>query len=162
VNSESASLAPAHGFQTLAPLAALLTTAAILWVLLLIASPLAASRGHARYLTAAVYQAGSLVCHQRPERSFHLDGVQLPVCARCFGLYASGALGVLIALLGGWRWSTRAARIALASAAVPIAASVGLEWIGAIATTNVFRMFTALPLGSIGGLVMIGVLRADR
>ena len=42
---------------------------------------------------AVMYAAGSFICHQIPERSFHLDGIQLPVCARCFGLYGGGALG---------------------------------------------------------------------
>ena len=42
--------------------------------------------------------AAGRVCHQRPERSFHVAGVQLPVCARCTGLYVSGAAGALAAL----------------------------------------------------------------
>ena len=73
-------------------LAAGLTCAAVTWLTLLVAAPVAMSRGRLPGLTLAVYQAGSLVCHQRPERSFHLAGVQLPVCARCFGLYLSGAV----------------------------------------------------------------------
>ena len=40
------------------------------------------------------YAAGSIVCHQIPERSFHIAGVQLPVCARCTGLYAGALAGV--------------------------------------------------------------------
>ena len=35
----------------------------------------------------------SRICHQRPERSFAIAGIQMPVCARCSGLYVSGALG---------------------------------------------------------------------
>ena len=38
-----------------------------------------------------VYAIGSLICHQLPERSFHLWGAQLPVCARCTGIYAGAA-----------------------------------------------------------------------
>ena len=48
-------------------------------------------------LVVLIFAAGGLVCHQRPERSFFVDGHQLPVCARCTGLYLSGALGIL-----GW------------------------------------------------------------
>jgi hypothetical protein len=48
------------------------------------------------YLFAvAVYAVGSVVCHQLPERSFHLWGRQLPVCARCTGIYAGAALAVM-------------------------------------------------------------------
>jgi len=38
-----------------------------------------------------VYVIGSLVCHQRPERSFYIWGHQMPVCARCTGIYAGAA-----------------------------------------------------------------------
>jgi uncharacterized membrane protein len=151
-----------RGAPELSAVAAMVTAAALVWLVLLAASPIAASRGRLGWMAAVVYQAGSLICHQRPERSFHLDGVQLPVCARCFGLYASGALGVILAWVGRRRSSARTTRIALGLAAMPIAASVGLEWAGAIATTNVFRMLTAVPLGLVGGLVIVGALRADR
>src|SRR5437867_4112806 len=41
------------------------------------------------YLFAfGTYLVGSLLCHQRPERSFFLWGSQMPVCARCMGIYA--------------------------------------------------------------------------
>ena len=46
---------------------------------------------------AGTYLIGGVVCHQRPERSFHLHGVQMPVCARCAGLYLGAGLGVLAA-----------------------------------------------------------------
>src|SRR5262245_28340583 len=65
-------------------------------------------------MAAAVYAAGALVCHQRPERSFYLAGAQLPVCARCLGLYVGGLLGaitwVMVAGLGA-RPSDRAQRV---------------------------------------------------
>jgi len=38
---------------------------------------------------------GSLVCHQIPERTIHIDGMSLPFCARDTGIY----LGVFIALV---------------------------------------------------------------
>ena len=34
------------------------------------------------------------ICHQNPERSFHLLGEPLAVCQRCTGLYLGFALGV--------------------------------------------------------------------
>jgi uncharacterized membrane protein len=41
-------------------------------------------------------------CHQRPERSFFLDGRQVPICARCFGMLIAerdGPLPILEATL---------------------------------------------------------------
>src|SRR5215207_10349032 len=43
----------------------------------------------------AVYGAFALLCHQIDERSFHLAGFKLAVCARCFGLYAGALAGAL-------------------------------------------------------------------
>src|SRR4029079_1715239 len=49
---------------------------------------------------SAVYVAGAVVCHQKPERSFRLAGQPLPVCARSTGIYIGAALAVA-ALVGG-------------------------------------------------------------
>lgn len=37
---------------------------------------------------------GYAVCHQLDERSFHVDGLRLPLCARCSGMYLGAVLGV--------------------------------------------------------------------
>src|SRR5687768_14239891 len=80
-------------------IALVVVTAGIVgWSVALIASPLAAVDGNTqtRYAAALMYAGGSVICHQRPERSFHLAGAQLPVCARCMGLYVGGAVGALL------------------------------------------------------------------
>ena len=51
-------------------------------------------------VSAGSYLLGGLICHQRSDRSFRLWGVQMPVCARCAGLYGGAALGVMVA--GVW------------------------------------------------------------
>jgi uncharacterized membrane protein len=141
-------------------LGAALTCGAVLWLTLLVASPLAASSGRMPGLTFAAYRAGSIVCHQRPERSFHLAGVQLPVCARCFGLYLSGAMGLVAASIGARRaWPAPAIRAMLGLAALPIGVTVTLEWLGLIETTNLVRMLTGVLLGFAAGFVIISSLR---
>jgi uncharacterized membrane protein len=145
---------------------AALTCGALTWLTLVVVSPLALSRGQLPGLTFAVYRAGSIVCHQRAERSFHLAGVQLPVCARCFGLYLSGALGLTAGLVLVSRArrapSGATVRHLLAVAALPIALSVGLEWLGVMHTTNVQRMLTGLPLGFVAGIVIVRSLARPR
>jgi uncharacterized membrane protein len=49
-------------------------------------------------LYRALMYAGSWVCHQLPERSPHLFGVQLPLCWRCTGILF-GALALFFWLL---------------------------------------------------------------
>jgi uncharacterized membrane protein len=131
------------------------TCAAVAWLTMILAAPLALSRARGPLFTLAVYQAGALVCHQRPERSFHLAGMQLPVCARCFGLYLSGAVGLTVAARSRRALSARAVRALLAAGAIPIVTTVALEWLGTIETSNVQRMLTALPLGFAAGIVIV-------
>ena len=140
-------------------LAAALTGGAALWLAVIVAAPYMASSGRLAGLTVFIYELGSLICHQRPERSFHLAGMQMPVCARCVGLYAAGAAGLLLAWVVRRSWTTAQVRLGLVVAAMPIAVSVALESIGAITTSNVFRTATGLPLGFVAGLVLIGLLR---
>lgn len=97
-----------------------------------------------------VYVAAGRVCHQQPERSFHSDGAQWPVCARCAGLYLAAPLAA------GW-WLTRRRRSAeitqaayrgLAFAAVPTVLTLAWEWAGLGTPPNGVRFLTALPLGA--------------
>jgi uncharacterized membrane protein len=141
--------------------ALVLTITASLWVLAIVGSPLALSRRTLALPATMVYAASSQLCHQRPERSFHLAGFQLPVCARCFGLYASGALGALFAWAGGLRAGNKATRTALAVAALPTAITWGLEAAGIAAFSNVGRAVAALPLGLVAGWVLVQMVRYD-
>jgi uncharacterized membrane protein len=108
-----------------------------------------------------VYQGAGLICHQRPERSFHLTGVQLPVCGRCFGLYVSGALGALAAWFVTGASRSERARVALVLAALPTLITVSLEFIGAIHPTNLVRAASALPLGATAAWIFVTSLRAE-
>ena len=95
-----------------------------------------------------VYAIGSYVCHQRPERSFHLLGVQLPVCARCTGIYAGAAMTVFwpsvreTLPLTGWP-----ARIALLVSALPTIATFAYEWTTGQAPGHWTRAASGVPLG---------------
>ena len=116
-------------------------------------------------LSTVVFAAGALVCHQRPERSFHAEGAQLPVCARCLGLYGGGLLGVLAWAAGaglGGAAAPRAARLLaparlrllIVAAAAPTMLSLVTAWLGVWDPANVLRALLALPLGAaVGGLV---------
>jgi uncharacterized membrane protein len=136
-------------------LAGLLLAASLSWAAALLAAPHAiAADGPARVAAAFTYFGAGYVCHQRPERSFHVDGRQLPVCARCTGLYLAAPFGLAGALFmrrrGGADDRTyRRWRVAIVAAAIPTVISVGLEWIGGPGLSgNISRALTALPLGA--------------
>ncbi len=142
---------------------------AALWLALLVASPYLVSHskpGSALFgAGGTVYLAGRILCHQRADRSFHAWGVQLPVCARCFGLYAAAVLGGMLgagtaarkdrrepapAAGGktddGSRWLVR-----FAIAGAPTAASVALEVARVWAQSPSIRCVAAAPLGFMVG-----------
>lgn len=82
-----------------ARLRAALIAAVGAWAVLLVAVPFLASRAPASPLASAlifgVYALGSVVCHQLPERSYHLWAAQMPVCARCAGIYFGAVAGAI-------------------------------------------------------------------
>lgn len=142
-------------------LARALPALAVAWAALILAAPwLGSGAGGAHgaaWLSAAVYALGSLVCHQRPERSFHLAGAQLPVCARCTGLYVSGALGVVFAWwrrrpAGAARWSSW--RVPLLISAAPTVVTLAVEWWWPSATSKTVRAIAAVPAGVVAGLLL--------
>jgi uncharacterized membrane protein len=115
-----------------------------------------------------VFAIGAVICHQLPERSFFWGGQQLPVCARCTGLYLSGAAGFLIWLgikiTRGWRpitWRPRVALRALAIAAAPTALSLASANVGVWDGSNITRAALAVPLGACAGAIVAAVFTKD-
>ena len=127
-------------------------------------APLALVRAPSATGAAAgiLYAGAARICHQRPERSFHLSGVQLPVCARCVGLYVSGAAGALLAfLVTGIPRVPRRTRAILIVAALPTAATLALELAGLASPSNIVRAVSAVPLGAAAGWMVVRSLRAE-
>ena len=129
----------------------LLALAACGWVILLLAAPSLPVT-----LAAGVYAIGAHVCHQLPERSFHIGFDQLPVCARCTGIYAGVALAAVSAIGRSSRlWPARlSARAMLALGATPTVVTVLAEWGGIWQPSNVVRAIAGLTLGAAVGLIL--------
>jgi uncharacterized membrane protein len=138
-------------------LAIALTIGALLWVAALVAAAVLHGAG---LFPAIVYGIASLVCHQRPERSFALAAAQFPVCARCAGLYFSGAVGALLAW-SSWRTTGSDARRLLLIAAAPTLATIPIEWLGLSPLSNAIRAAAAVPFGAATGWTFVRSLRAE-
>lgn len=117
---------------------------------------------------AFVFAVGHVICHQIPERSFFWDGHQWPVCARCTGLYLSGAVGLTVWIgfkIGrGWRPIPIEPRVALrfvAIAAVPTAMSWAAGVTGVWDGSNITRAALAIPLGASAGAIVAAVFTKD-
>jgi uncharacterized membrane protein len=149
--------------------AAAFVVTCVAWTAALVAAPYVvahrAPSGFGFKAAVGVYLSAGLVCHQDPARSFHLFNVQLPVCARCAGLYFGAPLGACLALSGWFRGRLlvigRHAVAWLCLAAVPTALTVGLEWMGATAVQSGVRALTAVPLGVLIAIILCAAVRGD-
>ena len=99
----------------------------------------------------AVYGVGSLVCHQRPERSYQLWTAQMPVCARCAGIYAGAVIGVIAS---AWRSGSVGARVRrlgpraiLALAVTPTLVTLVYEWTTGDMPAHAIRAAAGVAIG---------------
>jgi uncharacterized membrane protein len=137
-----------------------LLIAATLWAAAILVAPRVVAVGAEHPVLSGLggltYVVGSLVCHQRPERSFHLAAVQYPVCARCMGIYLAAPVGIILGMwgVGGSRRSRRFPvsivyrrwRLILGVAILPTAVSIIVERLGG-PTGLGSRAVAAVPLG---------------
>lgn len=138
---------------------------AVLWAVALPLATFAATHAAGAALpyafAFAVYGFGHVICHQLSERSFHLWGWQMPVCARCAGIYLGGAVAAVVA-------STRrpaavssrsagAARLTLAIAATPALATLIYEWTTGQMPANWIRAATGIVLGAVVAWLVVEV-----
>jgi uncharacterized membrane protein len=149
----------------------LFAAAAVLWAVMLATAAYAASQpagsGLWHPFALAVYGLGSAICHQRADRSFHLWAAQLPVCARCTGIYLGAAI-VAVAYVGaelnrprGGAGSapTTNARVILAAAALPTLLTLVYEWTTGNVPANWIRAATGLVLGAGVSVAVLNELR---
>ena len=106
------------------------------WVALLLFGPFLPAP-----IAGVLYLFGGRICHQIAERSFHLDGAQLPVCARCLGIYIGAAL-VWVPAVGARHWKGL-----LLGAFLLNAATIAAEWVDIWSVTNTIRAAAGAALG---------------
>jgi uncharacterized membrane protein len=134
-----------------------LALAALAWLALLVATPIGPA-----WLSAVMYSVGSFICHQLPERSFHLGAFQIPVCGRCLGIYAGFAIasGVHVLALSTYSrpLTTVTARAVIVAGALPTAVTLALEWSGVWRGSNIVRAIAGGVLGISIALVVMSVV----
>lgn len=101
------------------------------------------------------YKMGDLNCHQRESRSWHLNGNQLPFCARDTAIFFGLALGVLITLFFVFELDF----LWIIAAFVPIGLDGGLQLVTSYESNNFFRLITGLLAGMATGIALGTIIR---
>ncbi|DAC51534.1 MAG TPA: DUF2085 domain-containing protein [Candidatus Thalassarchaeaceae archaeon] len=135
--------------------------------------------------SALVYGFGDLNCHQKHERSWEINGNQMPFCTRDVGILAGVFIGGLIFRRRGLnRWTVRDSIISIlpdekvepiyftdrrfllafggiALLLLPTAFDGGLQAITDYESTNLKRLLTGTPMGIGIGLLFSAVFAAN-
>ncbi|MBA2503830.1 MAG: DUF2085 domain-containing protein [Pyrinomonadaceae bacterium] len=107
-------------------------------------------------LSEVIYRGFSHLCHQTPERSFQVDAHPFAVCARCFGLYAGFAAGVMLyPLVRSLGKRDTPARAWLIIAAVPTTVDFALGFFGIWENTHFSRSLTGALLGIVAAFYVV-------
>ena len=128
----------------------LVSAAAVTLIIsLIVIAPVAAASGHSE-IAEGIYRGFGVFCHQRPDRSYFIEGHKLAVCSRCTGLYAGFAFTLLIyPLLRSLRSVAMPPRKVLFLAAVPLLIDFSLTFFGVWENTHTSRLLTGALLGSV-------------
>lgn len=118
-----------------------------LWASAIILAPVLKADGATAY-SSPIYHFFSFICHQIPERTFHIAGEPFGVCSRCFGVYFGLLVGFAIYPL--WRNIAEIEplpRFWLFVSLIPVAIDWSLTFFGIWENTYVSRFVTGLILG---------------
>ncbi len=132
------------------------TCVALCFVGVVLLAPWLRAGGHV-FLSGVIYRGFSVACHQMPERSFHLLGFPLAVCARCFGLYVGALAGVAVypLLARNVARSEQPARVWLFVAALPTTVDFALGFFGLWSNTHLSRFLTASLFGAVAAFYIV-------
>jgi len=128
--------------------------------------------------SAFIYAFGDLNCHQKYERSWQINGNQMPVCTRDIGIFFGLALGGFVFSRRGLnRWTvrdsmlsifpdnrlevvyrkdlrTKAVLLLAAVAVIPLAIDGFTQMLTTYESTNSVRIITGLPFGALISLYL--------
>lgn len=128
--------------------------------------------------SAFIYAFGDLNCHQKSERSWQINGNQMPVCTRDIGIFFGLALGGFVFSRRGLnRWTvrdsmlsilpdsrlevvyrknlrTKAVLLMAAITVIPLAIDGFTQMLTSYESTNNVRIITGLPFGALISLYL--------
>ena len=128
------------------------------WLLLIVTAPIAEVHGYTT-ISRPLYKFFSFICHQIDGRSFHVEGHQFCVCARCFGVYFGLLFGfVVYPLIRRIEETEPFPRFWLFLAMIPMGVDWSLGFFGIWENTHWSRFTTGAILGAACGLFIVPAL----
>ena len=96
-----------------------------------------------------VYLSGDYMCHQHSNRSFFINGNQMPYCARCTGIFLGLSFGFLVGAL----YRVRVGFALYILLVIPLALDGMLQLITPYESTNLTRIITGNLAGTFSSLI---------
>jgi uncharacterized membrane protein len=127
----------------------------LLLLVAIIAAPVALAVGHTGF-ASAIYKSFSFLCHQIPERSFHIAGHKFAVCSRCTGLYSGFAFATLgYPIFRSLKRTDTPRIIWLLLSAVPLLIDFSLTYFGIWQNTHLTRFTTGALFGAVAAIYIL-------
>jgi uncharacterized membrane protein len=121
----------------------------------IVGAPLALAEGHPAF-ASAIYKFFSFLCHQIPERSFHIAGHKFAVCSRCTGLYSGFAFATLgYPIFRSLKRTDTPRIIWLLLSAVPLLIDFSLTYFGIWQNTHLTRFTTGALFGAVAAIYIL-------
>jgi len=104
------------------------------------------------FFAVKVYDIGDILCHQYSYRSFFINGNQMPICSRCFGVFLGLFIGAIISFKNK---SLKPLHFILL---LPIAIDGTGQALGFWISFNLLRLVTGILTGMLASLAMCMVI----
>jgi len=111
-----------------------------------------------------VYRCGDALCHQKADRSFFINGNQMPFCQRCTAIWLGLAIGLGFLLIYKINLDEKFIYVILIGV-VPIAIDGIGQLVGFWESTAIVRVITGLLVGFVSGMaigIIVDELRSIR
>jgi len=104
-----------------------------------------------------VYSTGDSMCHEKSERSFFINGNQMPFCARCTAIWLGLAIGLGFMIFYKIKLDEKFVFILIVGI-VPMGIDGVGQHIGYWESTNLIRVITGLTVGIICGIAIAVII----
>jgi len=100
-----------------------------------------------------VYRCGDRLCHQKAERSFFINGNQMPFCARCTAIWIGLAIGLGLMIFYKMKFDEKILILLLIGIS-PLAIDGFGQLIGLWESSNWTRLLSGLLTGAVCGIAL--------